>query len=128
MNREKRFKGILALAGIAAMLSTFYFPAYAIVEPGEPDLMDFLPAELIIVVVVVYCIAEFVKRTEKVPSWAVPIFVLVLAIILTVLYSAVELEMGLTCKTVVNGLIYGVIIASIAVYCNQLIKQILSKR
>lgn len=129
MNRNKKIKGILALAVIIILVLTLCFPAYAAADPiGELDFMSLIPAELLIIAVVVYCIAEFVKRTEKVPSWFIPIFVLILAIVLTVIYSAVSLDQGLTGKTVVNGVIYGVLIASIAVYCNQVFKQIFVKR
>lgn len=129
MNRNKKIKGILALTIIIVLILTLCFPAYAAAYPvSELDFMNLIPAELLIIAVVVYCIAEFVKRTEKVPSWSIPIFVLVLAIILTVIYSAVVLDYGLTGKTIVNGVIYGVLIASIAVYCNQVFKQIFIKR
>lgn len=129
MNRNKKTKGILALAIIVVLVLTLCFPAYAVAGPvSELDFINLIPAELLIIAVVVYCIAEFVKRTEKVPSWFIPIFVLILAIILTVVYSAVVLDQGLTSKTIVNGAIYGVLIASIAVYCNQVFKQIFVKR
>lgn len=129
MNRNKKIKGILALAVIIILVLTLCFPAYAASTAiSELDFMSLIPAELLIIAVVVYCIAEFVKRTEKVPSWFIPIFVLILAIVLTVIYSAVSLDQGLTGKTVVNGVIYGVLIASIAVYCNQVFKQIFVKR
>lgn len=129
MNRNKKIKGILALAVAIVLILTLCFPAYAASTAiGELDFINLIPAELLIIAVVVYCIAEFVKRTEKVPSWAIPIFVLVLAIILTVIYSAVVLDQGMTSKTIVNGLVYGVLIASIAVYCNQVFKQIFVKR
>lgn len=129
MNRDKKIKGILALVLVIILILTLCFPAYAAASPvGELDILNLIPAELLIITVVVYCIAEFVKRTEKVPNWSIPIFVLVAAIILTVIYSAIVLDYGMTSKTVVNGVIYGVLIASIAVYCNQLFKQIFIKR
>lgn len=129
MKKNKKIKGILALAIIIVLVFTLCFPAYAAEAPiGELDFLNLIPAELLIIAVAVYCIAEFVKRTEKVPSWSIPIFVLVLAIILTVMYSAVVLDQGLTSKTIVNGVIYGILIASIAVYCNQVFKQIFVKR
>lgn len=129
MKRDKKIKEIIALVLIVILILTLCFPAYAAVSSvGELDIINMIPAELLIIAVVVYCLAEFAKRTEKVPSWGIPIFVLVAAIILTVIYSAIVLDYGMTSKTVVNGIIYGVLIASIAVYCNQLFKQIFIKR
>lgn len=129
MNRDKKIKGILALVLIIILIFTLCFPAYAAATPdGESVIMHLIPAELVIIAVVVYCIAEFVKKTEKIPNWSIPIFVLVPAIILTVIYSAIVLDYGMTSKTVVNGIIYGIIIAWATVYANQVYKQIFIKR
>lgn len=129
MNSNKKIKGILALAVVVVLILTLCFPAYAIANQiSELDFINLIPAELLIIAVVVYCIAEIVKRTEKVPNWSIPIIVLVLAIILTIIYSAAVLDQGLTSKTIVNGVVYGILIASIAVYCNQVFKQIFVKR
>lgn len=129
MKKNRKIKNLVTLGIIFVLILIMCVPAYAAVEPiAELDLLNLIPSELLIIAVAVYCIAEFAKRTEKIPNWAIPIFVLVLAVILTVTYSAAVLGQGLTSKTVVNGIVYGILIASIAVYFNQLIKQILVKR
>lgn len=129
MNRNKRIKGILALAVIIILVLTLCFPAYAASTAiSELDFINLIPAELFIIVLAVYGITELVKSTKKVPSWFIPIFVLILAITLTVFYSAVVLDHGFISKTVVSGIIDGGLIATVTVFCNQVYKQVFIKR
>lgn len=127
----KKTRNLILMLVVICILITgcIGIPAYgAVIETPELDLINLIPKELFIIAVAVYCIAEFAKKTEKIPSWVIPIFVLIVAVILIIAYSAVVLEQGLTDKTIVNGIVYGILIAMATVYCNQLIKQIFIKR
>ncbi|GEM_PF-609677 len=126
--KQKTRNLIILVIVILAVLAIGVTVYGATLETPELDLINLIPPELFIIAVAVYCIAEFAKRTEKIPSWVIPIFVLITAVILIIAYTAVVLEQGLTDKTIVNGIIHGILIAMATVYTNQLFKQIFIKR
>lgn len=91
------------------------------------DIMSLIPAQLVILIVFIYCLGMFLKKTNKFPDWLIPITLLIASIIVTIAYTAISLGAGLSGKIIVDGIIYGVLVASVAVYCNQVIKQILER-
>ena len=125
----RKTSNLIILAIVIMTVLTMGVPAYGYIpEAPEWELINMIPPELFIIAVAVYCIAEFAKKTGKIPSWVIPIFVLIIAVILIIAYTAVVLEQGFTDKTIVNGIIYGILIAMATVYTNQLFKQIFYKR
>lgn len=89
--------------------------------------LEFIPKELLIMVAVVYALGMFLKKIPNMPDWMIPIVLLVLSIALTIVYSAISLGEGFCQVAIVNGLIYGILVASVAVFTNQVIKQVMSK-
>lgn len=87
----------------------------------EEMLMTYLVENCAIVVPVLWCIGAALKRTPKVADWLIPYLLggagiaLCLAITLTTGGSAVD------------GIMQGVITAGVAVYGNQLVKQLKAK-
>lgn len=94
----------------------------------EMDLvMQFINPELAIIIAVCYVLGLFLKSSH-IGDWLIPFILLVFAILLTIVYIAIVLGEGFTAKVIVTGLIQGLLAASIAVYGNQLIKQVVHKR
>lgn len=93
----------------------------------ELNFLALVPTELFVIAVVTYVLVEGIKMTNKVPNWCLPIVALIIAIILTILYTAFILSQGINSTTIINGIIYGVLIAAVAVYSNQFIKQLIKK-
>ncbi len=84
--------------------------------------------ELFILIGVIYGLGMFLKEIRNFPDWTIPLVLLVVAVVLTIVYKAVVLGDGFCGVTIVNGLVYGVLIATIAVYANNVVKQITVKR
>lgn len=94
----------------------------------EMDLvMQFINPELAIIIAVCYVLGLFLKSSH-ISDWLIPFILLVFAILLTIVYIAIVLGEGFTAKVIVTGLIQGLLAASLAVYGNQLIKQVVHKR
>lgn len=94
----------------------------------EMDLvMQFINPELAIIIAVCYVLGLFLK-SSRIGDWLIPFILLVFAILLTIVYIAIVLGEGFTAKVIVTGLIQGLLAASLAVYGNQLIKQVVHKR
>ena len=94
----------------------------------EFDIIKMIQPELIILVVVIYGLGMFLKKIPNFPDWAIPLTLLIISIALTVIYMAVVLDKAFCAVTIVNGVVYGIIIATTAVFTNQLIKQVTVNR
>ena len=92
----------------------------------EVDLLKFLPADLLIVVIAIYTLGIFLKNSKAIKDNLIPLILLIVAILITIVYSAVILGEGFTPATITNGFIYGIIVAAVAVFWNQLLKQLLT--
>lgn len=91
------------------------------------QLMKLIQPELIVIIVVCYLLGMFIKSIPKVQNWLIPFILLAVAIVLTILYLAVVMGQGFTAKVVILGFIQGLLCASVAVYSNEAIKQIIAK-
>lgn len=91
-------------------------------------MLKLLEPELIILIVVVYLLGMFFKKIPNFPDWAIPLILLGIAIVLTITYKAIVLDDGFTAVTIVNGIIYGILVAGLAVFTNQVIKQVTVNR
>lgn len=87
------------------------------------NLIELIQPDLIILIAVVYVLGLFLKKVPNIPDWLIPIVLLVAAILLTTIYKAIALTEGFTGVTVVNSLIYGILIAGVCVFGNQIFKQ-----
>lgn len=92
------------------------------------NLIELIKPELIILVAVIYGLGMFLKSIPNFPDWTIPLVLLVVAVALTIVYKAVVLGDGFCGVTIVNGVVYGVLIATIAVYANNVVKQVTVKR
>lgn len=90
--------------------------------------LTFVSPDLMILVAVVYGLGLFLKKSERVADWLIPLILLASSIILCIVYTAIVLEGGFVGVTIINGLTEGVIIASIAVFGDQVVKQYFEKR
>lgn len=81
------------------------------------DLIQFVPEQLLVLVVALYIIGMMLKSTVRVPDWLIPWILLVVSIT-----GSVALLGGTA-----NAVIQGVICTGVAVYTNQLIKQTINK-
>lgn len=88
--------------------------------------LQFIRPELIIVIVACYILGMFLKSSAM-KDWLIPYVLLAVAIVLTIAYMAVVLNLGLTGKVIIEGFIQGLFAAALAVYGNQLIKQAVQK-
>lgn len=92
-------------------------------------LLQFIRPELLILVAVLWCLGLFFKKMPWFTAeWAIPLILLVVGIILTTLYLAIILAEGFTQVTILSGFIQGVIIAALAVFINESMKQVFVKR
>lgn len=87
------------------------------------QILNFISPGLIILVAVVYCLGVFLKSSQIKDKY-IPITLLVISILLTIAYTACIEGMGINPTVIVNGFIQGILIASVAVYGNQLLKQV----
>ena len=91
-------------------------------------LIEFINPALLIMIVFIYCIGLFLKKLKGFKDWLIPLTLLVIAIVFTILYIAFVVGEGLTIVVIINGVIQGTICASVAVFGDNVIKQITVKR
>ena len=81
------------------------------------DFTAYVSEGALILVPVIYIIGMILKGTEKINDKYIPIILLPISIILSIL------SFGLN----INSAIQGILVTGVAVYANQLIKQIIEK-
>lgn len=92
-------------------------------------IIGFIKPELLIIVVLVWLLGLFLKQIPDFKAeWTIPFILLVFAIIFTILYIGWVLGEGFAPAVILSGIIQGVIIAALAVFGNEIIKQTLVKR
>jgi hypothetical protein len=89
----------------------------------EFNLINLIQVELIIIIAVTYVLGLFLKTIPNVPDWTIPFVLLAFAMVFSILYKAIMLMEGFTAQSILSGFLYGILIAGIAVFGNQLIKQ-----
>ncbi len=91
--------------------------------------LEFVRPELTILVVVAWCLGLFLKLAPKFKAeWTIPFIILGFSIIFTILYVGFVNDEGFTAAGVVSSIMQGIIIASIAVFGNNIFKQSTIKR
>ena len=92
-------------------------------------IQQFVKPELFILAAFLWCLGLFLKQAPWFTSeWVIPFILLFVSIISTILYIAVINGEGFTPAVIVMGVIQAVLIAALAVFGNELLKQILKKR
>lgn len=89
----------------------------------ENDLLQYVDVSLLVLVAVIYGLGMFLKTLPSVNDWLIPFILLGASIVLTIAYTGFILELGINGKVIVNGIIQGILVASVAVFGNQIIKQ-----
>ncbi|WAB24097.1 hypothetical protein [Clostridium phage A2] len=91
-------------------------------------IFNYIDPQLLIIIVSCYCLGLFIKAKPYIPDWSIPLILLIFSISLSILYMAIQLELGFTAKTFLNGFIQGLICAAVASFGNQVWKQLMDKR
>lgn len=89
--------------------------------------LNFISPDLLIIVFLLYCIGLFLKQIESIPDYIIPLTLLVFGVAFGVLYSGFVLNLGFSTSAIVVAIVQGVICASVAVFGNQILKQMLEK-
>ena len=89
----------------------------------EINIMNFIQVELILIIAVTYALGLFLKSARGVWDWLIPFVLLGFAVTFSILYKAIMLAEGFTPETILGGFLYGILVAAIAVFGNQIIKQ-----
>ena len=92
-------------------------------------IIDLIRPELFILVVFLWCTGLFLKKAPWFyADWMIPFVLLGISIIITIVYMAIVAGQGFTAVVIVTGIIQAVLIAALAVFGNELIKQATVKR
>lgn len=89
------------------------------------DYTNYIRAELLVLVVVLYGLGEVIKATGKIKNNYIPLILTIIGIALSALY--VLSTEGVTGVGIFTAIVQGVLVAAVAVYGNQVIKQTTSK-
>ncbi len=85
--------------------------------------------EFIILVIALWCLGKFLKLIPTFKAeWVIPIILLGVGVLVTIVFEAFILREGINPITIVNGSIQGILVASVAVFGNEILKQINIKR
>ncbi len=91
--------------------------------------LNFVRPELLILVIFIWCLGLFFKKMPLFnKEWIIPFILLGFSVIITVLYISFVLGEGFSPSSIVSAIIQGVIIAALAVFSNEIIKQLTIKR
>lgn len=93
------------------------------------NIMDFIQPELFIIVVFIYCVGRFLKLNKRFNNdWMIPYILLGVSFLITLAYVSFVLAKGISAAIIVAVIIQAVLIAAVAVFGNELIKQMFFKR
>jgi len=91
--------------------------------------LEFIRPELLILIVFVWSLGLFLKKAPWFnDEWKIPFILLLVSVIFAVLYIAIVIGEGFTGPVIISAIIQGVIIAALAVFGNEAIKQYFVKR
>lgn len=85
------------------------------------DILNYVRPELIVVAIVLYFIGMMLKHTERIKDKYIPSILGFAGVLICALY-VIGIE-GISAIGVFTSITQGIIVAGIAVYANQLIKQ-----
>lgn len=87
----------------------------------------FLQPELAILVAFVTCVGWFLKKAESIKDKYIPIILWVVGAFITIMWFGVVDGHGLTATVFINGVVQGTFVAALAVFGNQVYKQLKSE-
>lgn len=91
--------------------------------------IKFIRPELFILIIFIWTLGLFLKKAPWFKEeWSIPFILLAISIVFTVLYVSVVIGEGFSAAVIVASIIQGVIIAAVAVFSNESMKQLLVKR
>jgi UPF0716 family protein affecting phage T7 exclusion len=88
------------------------------------DIMQYVRPELAILIAVCWVVGAAVKAIPKIANWAIPFILTVFAIVLAIFWIGAVLGEGFALAVIVAGVVQGILIAAVAVYGDQIIKQL----
>ncbi|QUH28215.1 phage holin family protein [Vallitalea guaymasensis] len=92
-------------------------------------IISFVRPELFGLIVFLYCFGLFLKKVPAFKAeWLIPIILLGVSLFITIIYMGVVVEGKFTPVVIVTAVIQSVIIAAIAVFGNEIIKQLTQKK
>ncbi|WP_273327863.1 phage holin family protein [Vallitalea guaymasensis] len=92
-------------------------------------ILSFIQPKLFILIIFLYCLGLFLKKIPIFKAeWLIPIILLGVSLFITVIYLGIVIEGKFTAVVIVTAIIQSVIIAAIAVFGNEIIKQLTKKR
>jgi hypothetical protein len=92
-------------------------------------ILEYIRPELFILVAFLWCVGLFLKLAPWFrQDWQIPYVLLVISIIFTILYICIVNEQGFAAAVIIASIIQAVLIAALAVFGNELLKQALHKR
>ncbi|GKX27798.1 hypothetical protein SH1V18_02780 [Vallitalea longa] len=93
------------------------------------SIISFIRPELFVLIIFLYCLGLFLKKIPAFTAeWLIPIILLGVSLFITIIYMGVVIEGKFTPVVIVTAVIQSVIIAAIAVFGNEIIKQLTQKR
>jgi len=91
--------------------------------------LEFVRPELFILIIFIWSLGLFLKKAPWFTGeWKIPFILLAVSVVFAILYIAVVIGEGLTAPVIISAVIQGVIIAALAVFGNEAIKQYFIKR
>ena len=93
------------------------------------QIMQYIRPELFILIIFIWIVGLFLKKAPVFKAeWAIPFVLWAVALIFTLLYVAVVIGEGFGAPVIVANIIQGTLIAGVAVFFNELLKQSTVKR
>lgn len=92
-------------------------------------LLEYIEPSLFILIIFLWALGLFLKKAPWfTQEWSIPYILLGVSTFFTIAYMSVIEGYGFSGKTVLIGIIQAVLIAAVAVFGNELVKQLISKR
>lgn len=96
---------------------------------GMENILAFIRPELFILIVFLYCAGLFLKKWDGFKKdWMIPYILLGISFLITLAYVSIYLAEGFSPPVIVAVIIQSVLIAAVAVFGNELLKQVLVKK
>jgi len=100
-----------------------------VVKMDFTTIMQFVDPALLLVIVVLFGIGKFLKLNPMFKQeWSIPYILLAISLILTPLYEGFVLGKGFAPAQLVLSVTQAVLVATVTVFFNESIKQVLNKR
>jgi len=85
--------------------------------------------ELFILIIFIYALGLFLKLNDRFKKeYTIPYILLLVSVITCILWMGIVLSMGFKAIIIITAVVQGVLIAAIAVFGNELIKQQFNKK